>query len=136
MLVNVCSQAQAGLIEYTDRTSFLASAGNTSTIGFEGIAPAGGSTDTCGRISLGGVQFEGFISTDAIDSVQFRTLGDGSNSSYGLLDNFTTTASEASSPEPNTLILLGISIGLVGGIRRRMIGTNRKRTALWCSREV
>lgn len=226
MFLTICSAAHAGLIEYTDRSSFLADAGNTSTIGFEGIAPVGGSVDTCGSLSLGGVQFvgaaaggqvrcggtfvlsssappsgwfdwgtgdslggdrfgyfqssgtplgylqaflpantyavgtdfwilydtgvksgnvlfdvwvggtdhqftfsadttlttkfEGFISTDPIDSIQYRSLGVGSNAPYGGLDNFTLTSS---APEPNTLILLGLSVALAGGIRRIRILT-------------
>lgn len=230
MLLTICSGAQAGLVEFTDRSSFTAAAGNTSNIDFEGIAPAGGIVDTCGSISLGGVHFvgaaaggavrcggtfvgsstlpptgswdwgtgdylmgdrfgffqssgtplgylqaflpantyavgtdfmvrdsdgirsgnvlfdvwvggtdyqftlsadttlaaafAGFVSTDPIDSVQFRSLGVGNNAPYGGWDNFTTTSA---APEPNTLILLGISAGLIGGIRRiRIVSRSTK----------
>ncbi|HXE61943.1 MAG TPA: PEP-CTERM sorting domain-containing protein [Bryobacteraceae bacterium] len=231
MFLTICSAAQASLIVFTDRTTFLNAVGpNSSTIDFEGIAPAGGAYDTCGTLVLDGVQFvgtsgdgrvrcgttfvnsaslapagrydwgtgdslmgdrfgffqssgtpignlrailpantyavgtdytivheddgnragnvlfdvwiggidnqftlsadtttaaafEGFISTDPIDSIQYRVLGVGSSAPQGGFDNFTTSAA---TPEPNTLILLGMTAGLFGGIRKRRLNAYRR----------
>jgi len=57
MLCTAWSEAHASLIVFTDRSSFVAAAASTSVIDFEGIAPAGGSLDTCGSITLDSVHF-------------------------------------------------------------------------------
>jgi hypothetical protein len=63
--------------------------------------------------------FEGFISTDPITSLQFRTLGvNGDNSPYGGLDNF-AIGTVASVPEPGTWGMMALSVAALALWRRR-----------------
>ncbi len=62
--------------------------------------------------------FVGFVSTQAVDSFQFRTLGLGASSQYGGFDNFTVASTGvAATPEPGTFVLFGL--GVCGAVIRR-----------------
>jgi hypothetical protein len=55
----VPSVLSAAVIEFTDRATWLAAAGATTNVDFEGIAPAGSFKDFAGPLTLSGVVFSG-----------------------------------------------------------------------------
>ena len=51
--------SRASVIEFADRTAWLAAAGAVTNIDFEGIAPPGGLTTFQAPVVFSGVQFSG-----------------------------------------------------------------------------
>jgi hypothetical protein len=88
-LLMPAAPAGATIVQYTDLASWTAATNTITTIGFEGLAPAGGTKDysnTTGLV-ISGVQFEGFLTSsqwqltvvDAANVSPFFNFGSGAS---------------------------------------------------------
>lgn len=75
LVVLVASQSMADIVTYSDRTAFDAAVTDTTTLTFDGLAPANGYAEVPALYTIGGVTLTSGVSMYAVNNAWGFTLG-------------------------------------------------------------